>query len=71
MNSTPLLFLLLSLAVLFAPPRTEADPIRPKVLILTTFEIGADTGELQYWVEREKLTGTLDIPGLLHPPALQ
>ena len=75
MNSTPLLFLLLSLAVLFAPPRTEADPIRPKVLILTTFEIGADTGdrpgELQYWVEREKLTGTLDIPGLLHPPGLQ
>ena len=71
MNSTPLLVLLLSLAVLFTPPRTQADPIRPKVLILTTFEIGEDTGdrpgELQYWVERERLTGSLDIPGLLHP----
>jgi purine nucleoside permease len=67
----PIALLLLLLAVLFTPPRTQADPIRPKVLILTTFEIGADTGdrpgELQYWVEREKLTETLDIPGLLHP----
>ena len=71
MNSTPLLVLLLSLAVLFTPPRTQADPIRPKVLILTSFEIGEDIGdrpgELQYWVERERLTGSLDIPGLLHP----
>jgi purine nucleoside permease len=48
-----------------------AGPIRPKVLILTTFEIGADTGdrpgELQYWVEREHLTGSVDVPGLIHP----
>jgi purine nucleoside permease len=40
-------------------------------MILTTFEIGADTGdkpgELQDWVEREKLAGTLEIPGLAHP----
>src|SRR6201982_1081149 len=67
----PIAFLLLLLAVLFTAPRTQAEPIRPKVLILTTFEIGEDTGdrpgELQYWVEREKLSGTLDIPGLLHP----
>jgi purine nucleoside permease len=49
----------------------QGEPIRPKVLILTTFEIGADTGdlpgELQYWVEREHLTGTLDVAGLIHP----
>jgi len=52
-------------------PRLQAEPIRPKVLILTTFEVGADTGdrpgELQYWVERERLTETLEVPGLLHP----
>jgi purine nucleoside permease len=64
-------FLLLALVVLLTPRQTQADPIRPKVLVLTTFEIGSDTGdrpgELQYWVEREKLTGTLDIPGVLHP----
>jgi purine nucleoside permease len=46
-------------------------PLAPKVLILTTFEVGADTGdkpgELQYWVEREHLDHTLDIPGVAHP----
>jgi len=58
-------------AALFLAPNLRADLIRPKVLILTTFEIGADTGdmpgELQYWVERENLTGTLDVPGIAHP----
>jgi purine nucleoside permease len=48
-----------------------AEPLRPKVIILTTFEVGADTGdapgELQYWVEREHLTGSLTVPGVLHP----
>ena len=48
-----------------------ADLIRPKVIIVATFEVGADTGdapgEFQYWVEREKLTGTLVVPGLDHP----
>lgn len=56
---------------MFLTPDLRADLIRPKVLILTTFEVGADTGdmpgELQYWVEREKLTGTLDVPGIAHP----
>lgn len=49
----------------------HAEAIKPKVMILTTFEIGNDTGdspgELQYWVEREKLTKKLFIPGLAHP----
>jgi purine nucleoside permease len=49
----------------------HAEPIRPKVIILTTFEAGADTGdapgELQYWVEREKLTKAIEIPGVAHP----
>jgi purine nucleoside permease len=61
-----LLLLRLSTAALAA-----ADLIRPKVIIVATFEIGADTGdkpgEFQYWVEREKLTGTLTVPGLDHP----
>ncbi len=59
------------LAALAASTSLLADVIRPKVMILTTFEIGADTGdkpgELQYWVEREKLEGSLDVPGLTHP----
>lgn len=59
------------LAFLVAAPFIRADVIRPKVMILTTFEIGADIGdtpgELQYWVEREKLEGTLDVPGVVHP----
>lgn len=48
-----------------------AEPIRPKVLVVTTFEIGADTGdrpgEFQFWAEREKLSETLAVPGLDHP----
>lgn len=46
-------------------------PIKIKVVVVTTFEAGADTGdkpgELQYWVEREKLTETLPFPGGVHP----
>src|SRR5260221_8236012 len=37
-----------------------ADVIRPKVVVVTMFEPGDDTGdqpgEFQFWVEREKLT---------------
>jgi purine nucleoside permease len=71
-KSPGILFLaaLLAPALIFAPT-LRSEPIRPKVLILTTFEIGADTGdqpgELQYWVEREKLDGVLEVPGLAHP----
>lgn len=60
--------LLLALAAGALP---AADLIRPKVVVVATFEVGADTGdkpgEFQYWVEREKLTGTLTVPGLDHP----
>src|SRR5258708_5120174 len=60
---------LLFLALTAALP--AAGLIRPKVIIVATFEVGADTGdapgEFQYWVEREKLTGTIDVPGLDHP----
>ena len=67
------LLLLISAPVAFLRGAPPGDPalIRPKVIILTTFEAGADTGdapgELQYWVEREHLTKSLEVPGLLHP----
>lgn len=41
-------------------------PLRPKVVIVTFFEIGDDSGdkpgEFQHWVEREKLTERLPFP---------
>ncbi len=48
-----------------------AEKIRPKVIVMATFETGADRGdepgEFQYWVERENLTGGIVVPGLEHP----
>ena len=44
-------------------------PIR--AVIVTTFEVGKDSGdtpgEFQFWVEREHLDQTLDFPGGVHP----
>jgi purine nucleoside permease len=44
---------------------------RPRVVVVTYFEVGQDTGdrpgELQYWVERDGLTRTIDVPGMTHP----
>lgn len=48
-----------------------AEIIRPKVVVVATFEVGADTGdkpgEFQFWAEREQLTGSIEVPGLEHP----
>ena len=53
-----------------APPAAAA-PIPVKVVIVTTFEVGADTGdkpgEFQFWVEREHLDRILPFPGGVHP----
>lgn len=61
-----LLFLAFPLRAADAP-----EPIRPKVVILTTYELGEDTGdkpgEFQYWVEREKLVHQLVVPGVSRP----
>ena len=61
----------LLLLALTAAALPAAELIRPKVIVLATFEVGADTGdkpgEFQYWVEREKLTGSITVPGLDHP----
>jgi Purine nucleoside permease len=52
--------------------RAEAGAkIAPHVLVVATYETGKDTGdtpgELQLWVEREKLTETISVPGVEHP----
>lgn len=55
-------------AVLAIPSRAHAGitPIPVRVVIVTTFELGADTGdapgEFQYWVERLPLPETLAFP---------
>jgi purine nucleoside permease len=56
------------IAALFAPAMALAAPIPIKVVVVTAFEIGKDTGdtagELQLWVERLPATETLSIPGV-------
>jgi purine nucleoside permease len=58
-------------AVLFWGQPSDADSlIRPKVIIVATFEVGKDMGdapgEFQFWVEREKLLKTMTVPGVDH-----
>ncbi len=47
-----------------------SETIRPKVLVVATYETGQDRGdvpgELQYWVERQKLDTAVPVPGLDH-----
>ncbi len=49
-----------------SPGAIGAEKIRPKVVVVTMFEAGEDTGdrpgEFQNWVEREKLTQVLAFP---------
>src|ERR1700679_3358439 len=51
--------------------QTPAKPWPIRAVIVTTFEVGNDTGdipgEFQFWVEREHLTEVLDFPGGTHP----
>ena len=61
--------LLVYLPILSLSLRAQSTPapIPIKVVIATTFENGADTGdkpgEFQFWVEREHLDRTLPFPG--------
>src|ERR1700722_5078355 len=54
-----------------AASAAETKPMAVKVVVVTTFEVGADTGdnpgEFQYWAEREKFTQKLTVPGMVHP----
>jgi purine nucleoside permease len=72
----PLASLLVSLTCLFLAATASAQsappaPIPVKVVIVTTFESGADTGdqpgEFQFWVEREHLDRILPFPGGVQP----
>src|SRR5271156_3518620 len=61
----------LAVFLLAAPASTAASPRIPiKVVVVTMFERGADTGddpgEFQYWVEREKLDRVLPFPAGYH-----
>jgi purine nucleoside permease len=77
----PLRFFVLPLAAFFLVSAGKADdlsrdlptpdhPLKVKVVILTTFEIGADTGdtpgEFQYWVERRKMDTIIPLPNAFH-----
>ena len=54
----------------FAAPR----PIPVRVVVLTTFEVGQDTGdvpgEFQHWVEQYPLRRSLQVPGVERPVRL-
>jgi len=71
MLPTPKLFFLTVCVFASSLALRAQRPFAPKVMILATFEDGADTGdapgELQYWVEREHLTKKIDLPGVEHP----
>lgn len=60
-------FFLILLSVVSSGARlSAADVVRPRVVVVTMFEPGADTGdtpgEFQLWVEREKLTRVWPFP---------
>jgi purine nucleoside permease len=59
MTCAPLLRALVLLAVLAGAVAAQPQAIPVKVVVVTMFEVGADTGdkpgELQYWVERDHL----------------
>jgi purine nucleoside permease len=71
-NVTVTAFLLGMAAVLLGPSASLAKDSRipVKVVIVTMFEVGADTGdspgELQYWVERNHLDRILPLPHAYH-----
>ncbi len=66
----------LALAVLpvVVAAASAAQPLKPKVVVVSTFEIGADIGdkpgEFQLWVERENLGQPLSLPSLSRPARL-
>ncbi|QNI37976.1 purine-nucleoside phosphorylase [Edaphobacter albus] len=58
--------------VVFSSLSYAAEPpvIRPKVVVVTYFEVGKDTGdrpgEAQLWVERDHLDRVIEVPGMTH-----
>jgi purine nucleoside permease len=74
MRNSFLLMGIVALASIAVTPSTFAKPsagsIPVKVVIVTMFEVGADTGdrpgELQYWVERDHLDQVIPLPAAYH-----
>jgi purine nucleoside permease len=63
--------LLACVVVVCTAARAQSSGVfRPKVVVVTYFEVGQDTGdrpgELQYWVERDHLTRTITVLGMTH-----
>lgn len=50
--------------------RAQEEVLRPKVVVVTYFEVGADTGdrpgEAQFWIERDHLDRVIEVPGMTH-----
>lgn len=68
MKISPRMRLVRLLLLAFALPAfAQHQPWPVKIVIVTTFEIGEDTGdapgEFQFWVERERLDNKLPFPG--------
>ena len=59
------------LAAVSESSAAETARFEPRVVVVTTFESGADSGdkpgEFQFWYEREHLTNRVDVPGVDHP----
>lgn len=57
-----------SALLLWATAAPAEEVLRPRVVIVTYFEVGEDTGdrpgELQYWVERDRLDRRIEVPGM-------
>ena len=53
-----------------AQDAASAPPMKVKVVVVTMFEVGKDTGdtpgEFQFWYEREKLTKRFPLPAAYH-----
>jgi purine nucleoside permease len=62
--------LLASSCAAFPQQAPNPTPISVKVVVVTMFEVGADTGdqpgELQYWVERDHLDRVYPLPAAYH-----
>ena len=69
-----MLRIIVFIAALLAPALAQAAPIPIKVVVVTAFEVGADTGdmagELQLWIERYPATDPISIPGVERPARL-
>lgn len=61
----------LLIAALLAPFPAFAKPVTVKVVVLTMFEVGEETGdvagEFQHWAERYPFTEKVKVPGIEHP----